>query len=741
MQGAAPDDSTFEPSAFERLIEGRPRRRWMGWRVRLLVLAALLGCIAQFALMRSLAGQVHIDAIWSTGPRGQLLLQATPLPDLQSQVGTALYSASSRGREPIRVDAALFAQSARWLVWDEQRAEHVRRSEALAEVLRAERVSLHFADGSTASVTPTRRGFSGLPMLFWLLSGLALVVYLVGVVVVMARPRTTNLLYAVMALCQAATLVWLGVDTIDDIGTTLLPAIDSLPWRIALDLTTAAAAVQVFALQPMKLPGHRLIGGAAWAIAGVVVVLALLGQLPHLWWWGQGMTLALGAAAIGVLSHSYRREPNPFAAVLRRFGIAALGTMVLVSAAVAAAWWQSGVPYGVATAAALIWYVFFASLLLLVPFLSRARRVLREFAMLAGLSTVATSLDLLFVSVFSLGQFTSLTLAVFIALAAYAAARQWVLNQMLGSSLVTTERTFDQLYRVAREVQQHPERLRTLLAQLLRDLFDPMEVVQVDRASARARVVADGAALVVPLHGPGSGADTRSLVLRFARRGQRIFTEEDARLADRIVDQLRRAVAYDQAVERGRTEERLRLAQDLHDDIGARLLTLMYKAQTQEVEDYVRHTLQDLKTLTRGLAAAEHRLSHAAAEWKADLHQRLTAAHVHLSWSFRFDHDVRLSVVQWSSLTRILRELVSNIIHHAQATRVDIVGQLAGPRLTLRIEDDGVGRHPAAWSHGLGLGGVRKRVKLLGGTVQWRERGERGIVCEVEVPQLSAPET
>ena len=66
----------------------------------------------------------------------------------------------------------------------------------------------------------------------------------------------------------------------------------------------------------------------------------------------------------------------------------------------------------------MIWYVFLASLLLLVPFLSRSQQVMREFSLLAGISTVATSLDLLFVAVFSLGQFASLTLALFIALGA-----------------------------------------------------------------------------------------------------------------------------------------------------------------------------------------------------------------------------------------------------------------------------------------------------------------------------------
>ena len=161
------------------------------------------------------------------------------------------------------------------------------------------------------------------------------------------------------------------------------------------------------------------------------------------------------------------------------------------------------------------------------------------------------------------------------------------------------------------------------------------------------------------------------VMLAFAQRGRRLFTNEDARLADQVLDQLTRAVAFDAAVERGRREERMRIAQDLHDDIGARLLTLMYQAPTREMEDYLRHTLKDLKTLTRGLAAPNHRLSHAVAEWKADISQRLAAADCELGWSFTYDRDFELSVVQWSALTRVLRELVSNAIAHAKATHVD----------------------------------------------------------------------
>jgi signal transduction histidine kinase len=228
------------------------------------------------------------------------------------------------------------------------------------------------------------------------------------------------------------------------------------------------------------------------------------------------------------------------------------------------------------------------------------------------------------------------------------------------------------------------------------------------------------------------------IALRFAERGKRLFTPEDARLADRIVEQLMRALAHDRAVERGRSEERQRIAQDLHDDIGARLLTLMYKAPSKEMEDYVRHTLQDLKTLTRGLAASTHSLALAAAEWKTDITQRLEAARCELEWSASFDQDLTLTMVQWSSLTRILRELVSNAIAHSKAHRITIEIQLHQGRFSISMSDDGVGRDPAKWSHGLGLGGIRKRVKLMGGSVSWREREPHGIVCLVSVPNLGS---
>ncbi len=733
-------DSGLDTGVLEQWLPSRVRHsRWLGWRLRALVALALAGCVGLFLLTRMLAAQPSIDAAWRANPQGQLELAASGDPALAPFVGRALLGVMGGDTRIAVLDPLVLQRSPRWLPDDAERARHRELHAQLHEALSQQPVRLYFADGGTAELKLGPRGSLHLGLLYWLLAGLALVLYLIAMVVVLVRPTLRNTLYALMALAQSGNLLFIAAASTLDLALPAGFATWEMRARMLFDLLTAAAIVQAATVHPRRLPHAKVVAVLAWGTVIALVGLEQLNRLPSVWWWTQGAGAALGLAAIALLGWSYRIEPHPYAMVLRRFGIITVGTWILLTAAVAAISQPSGTQHGIAIVGSMIWVVFLASLLLLVPFLAKSQQVLREFSLLAGISTVATSLDLLFVAAFSFGQFTSITLSVFLALGLYAGARQWMLNQLRGSRMLTMERLFERLYRMAREVEAHPERAAGSLLGLLRELFEPLEAGVAAKASRRARASGDGSTLAVPVPDLSrvSGRADETLVLRFSHRGRRLFTEEDARLADRIVDQLKRAVAFDQAVERGRSEERSRLAQDLHDDIGARLLTLMYQARSPEQEEYIRHTLQDLKTLTRGLAVSSHRLSHAAGEWKADLQQRLQLANVTLDWQARFDRDTELNVVQWSALTRILRELVSNAIAHAQATQLLITLDLQDDRLELLVRDNGHGRNPQVWAHGLGLGGVRKRVKQLGGEVEWREAVPSGIECRVRFAHWS----
>lgn len=715
--------------------------RWMGWRLRLLVVAALIGCVGVALLARWLADRPQLPADWQMNPAGQLVLASTPDERLKPFVGQGLVQLATPTRSVAGLDALALTRSPRWIIDDALRERHLAMHWRIDDVLAEPAVTLRFSNGGAVTLAPAPRGLASLGAMFWVMMTIALIVYLVGMVVALAHPSVRTLLFSLMCATQAGHLTFIAVESTVVLGLPEPFAQLDLPWRIGFDLVMCAAVVHAASLHPRRVPGQMAVAWLAWSAMGAIGLLLASGLVTDLWWWIQNTVAVMGIVTIALLAWSYQLLRHPFAIVMRRFGVMAVSTWVLLTVAVALAALDHvpSVQQQVAAVGPVIWYVFLTSLLLLMPLLSKSQQVMREFSLLAAISTVATSLDLLFVAVFSFGQFASVTLALFLSLGLYAGARQCVLNRVRNRNMLTTERMFEKLYRIAREVEAHPDRVPALLLHLLQEFFEPLEAVVVDKRSQTVRVVGDGSTLMLPvpaLTDKQVGAPT-SIVMRFADRGQRLFTSDDARLTDRIVEQLCRAVAFDRAVEQGRSEERLRLAQDLHDDIGARLLTLMYKAQSPEMEDYVRHTLQDLKTLTRGLAAPSHALSHAAGEWKADLTQRLSAAQIRLGWNLTFDRDISLSVVQWSGLTRVMRELVSNAIAHAGATQLDIEFQLADDRLVLSVTDNGQGRNPQDWAHGLGLGGVRKRVKQLGGEVEWREVEPNGIRCQVTIRQLS----
>ena len=690
--------------------------------------------------LRLLAVTPHWPLVLQPVDGGGIALAASSDPGLKSAIGQGLLWLQLADGQRIEAGDALLPRSPRWIVEDAKREQLRAMRLQLAQATRQGPMLLQFTHGEVLEVAPRPRGLGQLGSQSWAMSGLALVLYLAGVVVVVARPGRASLMYGLLTLALCVDLLLISAEGLPGIGLPEALVLSYLPLRLLTDCLAGAALLHVVLVYPRRQAGARRRIAFGWALAGLSFIWLWLAEPAGLWWWIQSLLIGYGLAAAAVLRRRTGQAINPMARLLQRLVLAGTATLMLLSLAIATAARDGASQFHPATIGSVVWLVFFASLLMLGPFLSRSQQVLREFMLLAGVATVAASLDLLLLALSPLSPLPSLLLALALSLMLYALARPWLRGQLAGQSTLSAERMFDRLYRVARALEQTPEQAGKQLIGLLREVFDPLEASCVARPVSRVQVIGDGSTLVLPLP-ELPGGEPGAIVLRYARRGRRLFTEGDRELCAQMLEQLRRAVAYDGAVERGRSEERMRIAQDLHDDIGARLLTLMYKAPNPEIEAYIRHTLQDLKTLTRGLAASSHRMSHAAAEWKSDISQRLSAAGCDLLWSFSTDADLNLTMVQWSALTRVLRELVNNILTHAQASRVEIEMHLEQGRLTLEVSDDGRGTAPQAWSHGLGLGGVRKRVKLLGGQVRWLQRDGGGIRCEVRAELRGEPPT
>ena len=133
-----------------------------------------------------------------------------------------------------------------------------------------------------------------------------------------------------------------------------------------------------------------------------------------------------------------------------------------------------------------------------------------------------------------------------------------------------------------------------------------------------------------------------------------------------------------QRVEQFTERERKRIASDLHDDLGAKLLTIVHTSDSARVPQLAREALEEMRLSVRGLAGRPVRLDDALADWRAETMVRLGQANIEALWDQPEVEPHMLPARLFMQLTRVLREAVSNVIKHSEATRCEIRCLVAG---------------------------------------------------------------
>lgn len=174
-------------------------------------------------------------------------------------------------------------------------------------------------------------------------------------------------------------------------------------------------------------------------------------------------------------------------------------------------------------------------------------------------------------------------------------------------------------------------------------------------------------------------------------------------------------------------EERERIYRNLHDDIGAKLLSLAIRAKTPQDADIVRSALQDLRDVVSRSAQADAPLTDLLADWRAEMVGRCAAAKMHLVWNQPEDlPDRNMAAAEALNLGRILRETLSNVLRHAEAHTAVVSVHFANGGYQISLEDDGCGKADVV--PGRGMRNMQARATQLGGQIDWTW-GERG--CRV----------
>jgi len=185
-------------------------------------------------------------------------------------------------------------------------------------------------------------------------------------------------------------------------------------------------------------------------------------------------------------------------------------------------------------------------------------------------------------------------------------------------------------------------------------------------------------------------------------------------------------------------EERERIYRNLHDDIGAKLLSLAIRAKTPQDADIVRSALQDLRDVVSRSAQADAPLSDLLADWRVEIIGRCDAARVRLVWNQPEDLPERNMVAAEAlNLGRILREALSNVLRHSEASSVVVGVHFVAGRYQISIEDDGHGKPGPA---GRGMRNMQARAAQLGGQIDW-VWGERGCRVLLLLPSIAPSAT
>jgi signal transduction histidine kinase len=268
---------------------------------------------------------------------------------------------------------------------------------------------------------------------------------------------------------------------------------------------------------------------------------------------------------------------------------------------------------------------------------------------------------------------------------------------------------------------------------LLQEAFAPQSLVAAHAAPERVSLIEAGDSMLVPALGSAS-----ALKLRGAGSFTRSFGHSDERLASSLHALALQGLQARASFVAGAVQERRRIAADLHDDIGGKLLHLANSAGSEG--QYARNTLEDLRTITRGLSAQPRPLAELLADIQYQLGQRAERADIELVWQSTLAPAEGATMIgsrQSTVLASICSELLRNAMQHQGTRRVEFSISLKDWQLSLQCNNDGAPTDPAQWASGLGTTSIRRRVHDLQGQCEWQVRAGGGAMFLASWPLMA----
>ena len=231
-------------------------------------------------------------------------------------------------------------------------------------------------------------------------------------------------------------------------------------------------------------------------------------------------------------------------------------------------------------------------------------------------------------------------------------------------------------------------------------------------------------------------------IVAFARSAAEAETHRaliEQRMHERVADAERNFHAMAELkLEQVTERERKRIAADLHDDLGAKLLTIVHTSESDRISTLAREALEEMRLSVRGLTGKPVQLLDALGDWRAELVARLGQANIQAEWKSPAEDIIHtLPARAYVQTTRIFREAVSNIIKHSGATHCTIGCNVQDGDFQVTIQDNGQGipaELDGRLDRGHGMASMKSRAKQMHGQCLVESGPGWGTVIRLTIP-------
>lgn len=289
------------------------------------------------------------------------------------------------------------------------------------------------------------------------------------------------------------------------------------------------------------------------------------------------------------------------------------------------------------------------------------------------------------------------------------------------------------LYRASTEIalQTSGEARAERWRQALVDYFEPLHADTPEDVGQRPVIGDDGATLVLPAYDWSP-----PLRLRHPKRGRALFGAPHLAVVEDFARLVAAAEEQRDAYDRGVKEERGRIGRDLHDSVGARLLSSLRATDDTDARQMVRNALGDIREIVGGLSDRRETLANIIAELRAETMERLDDGTVEWPLSEADRSGLVLPYLVFRNFTSAHRELVTNVIKHAPGADIAVTTELLGDRLVHTVENTlpGTASHEnrRAFS-GNGLENIAARARQTGGQFDYQVT-PKAFIATISLP-------